>query len=491
MLPKTLGALSAIIGGEVVGDPEVSVADVTHDSRQTGPGVMFIAVKGERYDGHGFVSGALEAGSTAVCVESVLDLNISQLVVTDTRGVMGRLASAIHGDPSKQVPVVGITGTNGKTTVAHYIEAIARTMGATAGLIGTVATRLGQTSWPSPRTTPEATDFQRLLGEMRDMEADLIAAEVSSHALDLDRVSGTEFAAAAFTNLSQDHLDFHGSMDAYLRAKERLFREYQVGTAVINVDDPAGREIAGRTKIPVLSVGIDAEIRAENLAVTAGGSDFEMVTPRFSRSLTTPIMGAFNVQNALVAVGCCLAIGMADDEVAAALESLPGIPGRFELIPGPVQVVVDYAHTPEGIRSAVSAAREMSQGRVLVVVGAGGDRDRRKRPLMGEMASLADVAVLTSDNPRSEDPQSIVDEVAAGADPGRVVIEVDRRSAIELAVDMAEPGDLVLVLGKGHETGQEIGGAVLPFDDRVVVREIFAQREGSAGFDGGSRTMSS
>ena len=490
MAPKTLSTLSAAVGGEVLGDPEVAVTDVTHDSRQAGPGVMFIAVKGEQYDGHMFGAQAVDAGSPAVCVESALDLDVSQLVVSDTRGVMGRLAAVVHDDPSKQVAVIGVTGTNGKTTVVHYIEAIAQSVGTTVGLIGTITTRVGRRSAPSIRTTPEATDFQRLLAEMRGMGADLIAAEVSSHALELGRVSGTEFAVAAFTNLSQDHLDFHGSMAAYRTAKERLFRDYPVRRAVINVDDPVGREIAEKTEIPVLTVGTSADIRAENLVATAGGSAFELVTPAMARSLITPIMGSFNVQNALVAVGCCLAVGIADGEVASALESLPGIPGRFELVPGPVPVVVDYAHTPEGIRAAVTAARELCQGRVLVVVGAGGDRDREKRPLMGEMAAQADIAILTSDNPRSEDPRSIVDEVAAGADPSRVVVEVDRRRAIEHAVEMATPDDLVLVLGKGHETGQEIGGEVLPFDDRVVVSEIFAEREGSAGFDGGSRTMS-
>ena len=490
MVPKTLKSLSAAIGGEVLGDPEVAVTDITHDSRQAGPGVMFIAVKGEHYDGHRFGAQAVAAGSPAVCVEVALDLGVSQLLVADTREAMGRLAAVVHDDPSKQVPVIGVTGTNGKTTVVHYIEAIARSVGATAGLIGTVTTRVGRRSAPSTRTTPEATDFQRLLAEMRDMGADLIATEVSSHALELGRVSGTEFAVAAFTNLSQDHLDFHGSMAAYRTAKERLFRDFPVRRAVINVDDPAGREIAERTEIPVLSVGTGAEIRAENLVATAEGSAFELVTPAMTKSLTTPIMGSFNVQNALVAVGCCLAVGMADSEVATALESLPGVPGRFELIPGPVRVVVDYAHTPEGIRVAIAAARELCQGRVIVVVGAGGDRDREKRPLMGEMAGHADIAILTSDNPRSEDPQSIVDEVATGADPTKVIIEIDRRGAIEHAVEMATSRDLVLVLGKGHETGQEIGGEILPFDDRVVVGEIFAPREGSAGFDGGSRTIS-
>ena len=474
----------------MLGDPEVAVTDITHDSRQAGPGVMFIAVKGELFDGHGFGAQAVDAGSPAVCVEAALDLDVSQLLVTDTRGVMGRLAAIVHDQPSKQVPVIGVTGTNGKTTVAHYIEAIAQSVGSTAGLIGTITTRVGGRSAPSTRTTPEATDFQRILAEMRDMGADLIAAEVSSHALELGRVAGTEFAVAAFTNLSQDHLDFHGSLAAYRTAKERLFRDYPVRRAVINVDDPVGREIAERTEIPVLSVGIGAEIRAENLTATVEGSAFDLVTPAMVRSLITPIRGSFNVQNALVAVGCCIAVGMADSDVATALESLPGIPGRFELIPGPVPVVVDYAHTPEGIRAAVTAARELCQGRVLVVVGAGGDRDRGKRPLMGEMAGQADIAIFTSDNPRSEDPRSIVDEVAAGADPSRVVIEVDRRIAIERAVGMATPSDLVLVLGKGHETGQEIGGEVLPFDDRVVVSEIFARRERSAGFDGGSRTIS-
>ncbi len=490
MAGKTLAALATGVGGEVLGDPKVGVTDVTHDSRQAAPGVLFVAVRGERHDGHEFVTQAVDSGSPAVCVESALDVEVSQLVVGDTRRAMGPLAAAVHGHPSKKVPVIGVTGTNGKTTVTHYIEAIAKSAGATAGLIGTVATRVGATSIPSTKTTPEATDFQRLLGEMRDMGADLIAAEVSSHALELDRVSGSDFAVAAFTNLSQDHLDFHGSMAAYRAAKEKLFRDYPVRRAVINVDDPVGREIAGWTEAPVTTIGAGADVRAENLVATVEGSAFDLVTPAMTTSVVTPIIGSFNVQNALVAVGCCLAVGVDEEVAATGVESLPRVPGRFEVIPGPVRVVVDYAHTPEGISAAVATAREICQGRVFVVVGAGGDRDREKRPLMGSAASQADLAILTSDNPRSEEPRAIVDEVAAGAEPARVLIEVDRRSAIERAVDMATSGDLVLVLGKGHETGQEIGGEVVPFDDRVVVRELLEAKDPSAAVEGGSRSVS-
>jgi UDP-N-acetylmuramoyl-L-alanyl-D-glutamate--2,6-diaminopimelate ligase len=490
MADKTLAALSSEVAGDVVGDPGIAVTDMTHDSRQAAAGVLFVAIRGEHHDGHEHVAQAVESGAPAVCVESPVDVEVSQLVVEDTRVAMGPLAAAVHDHPSRKVPVVAVTGTNGKTTVTHYIEAIANGAGEKAGLIGTVATRVGAISMASSRTTPEATDFQRLLARMRDHGADLITAEVSSHALELRRVSGTEFAVAAFTNLSQDHLDFHGSMAAYRASKERLFRDYPVNRAVINVDDAVGRDIARWTGSPVTTVGVEADIRAENLSTTIEGSAFDLVTPTTKTPVVTPIIGWFNVQNALLAVGCCLALGISDHDVASGIQDMPGVPGRFELVPGPIPVVVDYAHTPSAVSAAIATARAICRGRVLVVVGAGGERDRDKRPKMGKAASQADLVILTSDNPRSEDPMAIVDELALGADADSVMIELDRRSAIASALEMATGDDLVLVLGKGHETGQEAGGVVLPFDDRLVVAELLGTTGESDNIGGRSRTMS-
>ena len=474
---KKLADLAVAVGGVTHGDPDLTVTDVTHDSRHAGAGTMYVAVRGSQFDGHDFIAGAVAAGSTAVCVDHFTGSGVSELEVPDTREVMGPLAAAVHDDPSATVAVVGVTGTNGKTTVTHYVESITTNAGRTPGLIGTVHTRVGEHALISERTTPEATDFQRLLAEMRDLGADVIAAEISSHALELGRVSATKFAVAAFTNLSQDHLDFHGDMDRYRLAKERLFQEYEVGTAVINVDDPVGEGIAAEARMPVIRVGREGDLRADNVTTSFDGSSFEMVIHGVPHRVAAPLIGAFNVENALIAAGCCLALGLSVEEVVAGLSLLLPVPGRFELVSGsfPVRVVVDYAHTPEGIHQAISVARDLADGRVIAVFGAGGDRDREKRPLMGRAAIEADLSVLTSDNPRSEDPEAIISEVMSGIEGSGVVVEPDRRRAIEHAIRAASPGDVVLILGKGHETGQEIGERVLPFDDKLVAGEILGR----------------
>jgi UDP-N-acetylmuramoyl-L-alanyl-D-glutamate--2,6-diaminopimelate ligase len=493
MAPRgsTLGEVSRRVGGRVVGDAEIWLSDVTHDSRRAGPGSLFVAIRGASHDGHAFIDAAVAAGSPAVAVESAREVAVGQVVVEDTRAAMGPMAAQVHGDPSIGLAVVGVTGTNGKTTVTHYVESMLESAGRTTGLIGTVETRLGSTVIPTSRTTPEATDFQRLLAEMRDLGADVVAAEVSSHALEMSRVAATRFAVAAFTNLSQDHLDFHGTMAAYRQAKERLFRDYEVGTAVLNVDDPVGAEIARWVKAPLIRVGAAGEVRAERLVTSRSGSSFDLVTDRGTYPVTSGPLGAFNVENALVAVGCCLALGVGLDQIGHGLDTLKTIPGRLERVSGdgPVTVIVDYAHTPGGIERVISVARSIGARRVIAVVGAGGDRDRAKRPMMGQAAAAADVTILTSDNPRSEDPDEILHELTGGAGPG-VVLEVDRHRAIERAIDVAEEGDVVLILGKGHETGQEIRGDVLPFDDRTVAREILATRGGSTDSGPGSGSMS-
>ncbi|HEY6628790.1 MAG TPA: UDP-N-acetylmuramoyl-L-alanyl-D-glutamate--2,6-diaminopimelate ligase [Acidimicrobiia bacterium] len=488
---KKLVDLAVVVGGVTHGDPEVTVTDVTHDSRHAGAGTMYVAVRGSHFDGHEFIPNAVAAGSSAVCVDHFTASGVSELEVRDTREVMGHLAASVHDDPSGSVAVVGVTGTNGKTTVTHFIESITASAGRTPGLIGTVHTRVGDRTLSSERTTPEATDFQRLLAEMRDLGADVIAAEISSHALELGRVSATRFAVAAFTNLSQDHLDFHGDMDAYRAAKERLFQEYEVGAAVINIGDPVGGELASRVRMPVLRVGPGGELSAGEVRTSFEGTSFEMILGGQSRQVTAPLIGMFNVENALVAAGCCLQLGLSVDEVVAGLGGLGPVPGRFELVSGsfPVRVVVDYAHTPEGIHQAISVARDLAFGRVIAVFGAGGDRDREKRPLMGRAAIEADLSVLTSDNPRSEDPEAIIGEVMSGIEGSGVVVEPDRRRAVELAIRAASPGDVVLILGKGHETGQEIGERVLPFDDKLVAAEVIDRMARSSDSEGGSGSM--
>ena len=473
--PVALAALAAACGGRVVGDGAVAVGDATHDSRQAGPGVLFVAVPGERADGHEFVDAAVRAGSPAVCVSREVGAAVPELVVDDTRAALAPLAAAVHGHPSDRLRVVGVTGTNGKTTVTHLLESICRAAGVPEAVAGTVGGRIRGRAIPMERTTPEATDFQRLLRDMVDAGVDVAAVEVSSHALALGRVDATRFRIGAFTNLSQDHLDFHGDLASYEAAKASLFARCE--RAVIWVDDPAGRRIAAASPAPVTAVGTgDADLVVRAVEQSFAGSRFVLddgVTPL---ELTVPLPGGFNVANAAVAAACARLLGISDDAIAAGIAGVGGVPGRFEMVPNPLGVIVavDYAHTPDGIASVIAAARAIQggQGRVIVVVGAGGDRDRAKRPLMGEAAARADVAVLTSDNPRRERPEDILAEVAAGAHgPAVVTVEPDRRRAIRVALAAARRGDAVLVLGKGHESTQDFGDRVVPFDDRTVVRE--------------------
>lgn len=468
-----MGALAALVAGELAGDEKTLVVDATHDSRAVVPGTLYIAVPGARFDGHDFVAAAVGNGAAGLCVSRSVVIDIPTLLVEDTRKVMGRIAAEIQGHPSAQVAVVGVTGTNGKTTVTFMLEAIAKAGGRVCGLIGTVATRIGSDIISNPRTTPEATDFQRLLRAMVDRGADLLACEVSSHALALGRVDGTHFEVGAFTNLSQDHLDFHRGMEEYFESKALLI-ERSV-RKVIWINDEYGSRLASRHPDALL-VGWDAEVRASSIERSEGGTRFRLHLPDGDTEVLLHLEGRFNIANALVAAACAHLVGLGLGDVAAGLEALSSVPGRFEVVMGerPVTVVVDYAHTPEGIATVIETARGLTRGRVLAVFGAGGDRDRSKRPEMGRAASAADVVVVTSDNPRSEDPDSIIDEVMSGVDHPAALRVTDRRRAIHAALEEAAPGDLVIVLGKGHESGQEIAGVIHPFDDREVVEEEWA-----------------
>ncbi len=472
-----LSELADLVGGEIVGDGRTPIRDVTHDSRQSGPGALFVAVSGFTSDGHDFVQAAIAQGAAAVAVERPQDGPVPQLIVRDTRAALPLLAAAVHHHPSRRMRVVGVTGTNGKTTVVHLLESIAMAAGLSSAIVGTIGARIAGHPVTSVRTTPESTDLQRLLARMVDEQVQLAAIEVSSHALALHRVDEVTFAVSAFTNLTQDHLDFHEDMSDYFAAKASLFDENRSERAVIWVDDAYGARLAGSIAIPVTRVGLgsDADVRAESIEVTPTGSRFALVVGGRSRPVQLPLGGAFNIENALVAAACAWVLGLTLDDIDRGLRTVAQIPGRFEKIDAgqPFAVIVDYAHTPEGIAAVVEAARGVSRGNIVVVVGAGGDRDRAKRPRMGAAASRADVAIITSDNPRSEDPLAIIDEVVGGTVGGSAVVQVvpDRRSAIRMAVRMASVGDVVLILGKGHEQGQEISGRIEPFDDRLVARE--------------------
>lgn len=480
----TLHDLAVQLPGEarIIGE-QASVLDVTRDSRDVHPGSLFVAVRGLEIDGHDYVPDAVARGAAAVAVEEETASAVPQLLVADTRKALPWLAAIVHDDPSRKLTVVGVTGTNGKTTVTHMLESIATAAGRVAGVVGTVGARIAGTPVPVPRTTPEGSDLQRLLAQMVDAGVEIAAVEVSSHALTLGRVDAVWFQAVAFTNLGRDHLDFHGEMDAYRDAKASLFDESRAASAVVCVDDPAGHWIAAATHIPVTTVSVDgpADVSARDCASSITGSRFVVAADGVAPiPVAIPIPGRFNVANALVAAAIGLRLGFASDAIAEGLAGIPPISGRFERIDRgqSFEVVIDYAHTPDAVETVVGATRAISSGRIITVVGAGGDRDREKRPEMGRAAAESDVVVVTSDNPRSEDPAVIASAVVAGTRGSRAVVieEPDRRAAIGKAFAEARPGDVVLVLGKGHEQGQEIGGRTLPFDDRTVAEELLREQ---------------
>lgn len=466
----------AVIGGDVV------VSDVTHDSRQVRPGALFVAIVGERFDGHAFIQPACDSGASALLVEHEQPGATPQMVVRDSRAAMAWAARAVFGNPDTSMRVAGVTGTNGKTTVTYMVESILHASGTPAGVIGTLGARIDGTPIPTSRTTPEASDLQRILGTMRDQDVKTVMMEVSSHAIALHRSDAIHFAAVGFTNLSRDHLDFHGDMESYFGVKRRLFRFEIADTAVVNVDDPWGSRLASDLTMPLTTVSIagNADIIASNLVGSSEGTSFTVHTSIGETAVRLPLAGGFNVSNALVAVGIALDVGVGLEAVAVGLGRLKPITGRMEIIRhrGPFTVVVDYAHTPDAIDAVLLAARPLAPGRVISVIGAGGDRDEEKRSLMGGAAARSsDVMIITTDNPRSEDPASIAQEVRRGADirgGADVVMVIDRSAAIRRAIEIAAEGDIVLILGKGHEQGQDIGDRVLPFDDRAQAREALS-----------------
>lgn len=485
-MPSTgerLHRLAELIGAEVEGDGDPIIRDATHDSRQVTPGTLFIAVKGFSADGHRFIDQAVANGAAAAVVTEDVETSVPRLRVADARTVMGPLAAAIHGDPSRDVQVLGVTGTNGKTTVTHIVESVLSSLGRVIGLVGTIHTRIGSEEIPAVHTTPEATDFQRLLRHMADRGADTVAVEVSSHALTLRRADATWFEVVAFTNLSQDHLDFHHDMESYFQAKASLFDPSRAGRGVVWVDDPWGRRLADMTMLDVVTVGRDADVSVRSIEGDLSGTTIELDLGGGFRRLRIPMAGTFNVENAAVAAAVCLVAGEDEARICDGLQAVPGIAGRFERVSGddPIAVFVDFAHTPDGITEVIATLRPLVEGRIVAVVGAGGDRDREKRPLMGEAAAAADLVVVTSDNPRSEDPAAIIQAVMQGIPSEANAIEiVDRREAIGTALAHAVDGDAVVILGKGHERGQEIGGFKHPFDDRIEARAALAARRGTA-----------
>ncbi len=467
----------AVVG--VRGDPaSTEVRGVELDSRRVTDGSLFCCVPGTHTDGHDHAPAAVAAGAGSLLCDRFLSLDVTQVRVAtgQVRPAMAAVAASFFDHPARSMTMVGVTGTNGKTTVTHLVRSILEHGGRSAATVGTL---------DGERTTPEAPVLQRRLAELRDGGHQAVAMEVSSHALSQHRVDGIVFDVAAFTNLSRDHLEHHGSMEEYFRAKARLFEASRARAVVVNVDDPWGRRLAreiegaGRPVLPV------SRSEATEITMSVGSTSFRW----HGRTVKVPLSGAFNVDNALLAAGVVTSLGFDDDLVVGGLASARAVPGRMEVVSSgpPFAVIVDYAHTPTGLEAALASAKEMAgPGRVIVVFGAGGDRDPGKRPEMGAAASRrADVVVLTSDNPRSEDPVTIIDEIASGiGDRSGLAVEPDRAGAIRLAVGLARAGDVVMVAGKGHETSQYLADRVVPFDDRLEAQRALAERRGADGAGG-------
>jgi UDP-N-acetylmuramoyl-L-alanyl-D-glutamate--2,6-diaminopimelate ligase len=447
---------------EVRGGAPTDVTDLAYDARSVVPGALYFCVPGQRADGHDFAAEAVERGAAALVVERPLELHVPQLVVRSAREAMAVAADEFFERPTEQLVVAGVTGTNGKTTTVFLLYSIFAAAGMKPGLIGTIESRVGGKARPAVRTTPEAIDLQRTFRQMLDAGDRSCAMEATSHGSELGRLDRVRFDALAFTNLSQDHLDFHGSMDRYFAAKRRLFTEHEPApAAAVNVTNEWGRTLAEELRrldrAPVLTFGTvpDAELSSH---------------PALERSR---LAGSFNVENVLAAAAVSRLIGVPDDAVVEGVAEVPGVPGRFESIDEgqPFTVIVDYSHKPGALEAVLRTARELTEGRLICVFGAGGDRDRGKRPMMGRVASeLADVTIVTSDNPRSEDPQAIIDEILTGV-VGSVEAEVERRPAIERALSQAVEGDVVVIAGRGAEQRQELADREIPFDDREVARE--------------------
>jgi len=458
---------------------DLEITDLAYDNRAVVPGTLFFCVPGLTRDGHDFAPDAIARGAVALVVERPLDLGVPEIRVPSVRAAMAPAAAAFYGDPNASLTTVGVTGTNGKTTTAFLVRALLEADKRQTGLLGTVKSVIGGAERAVERTTPEAIDLQRTFREMLDGGDVACAMEVSSHAVDLHRADAIHFAVAIFTNLTQDHLDFHGTMEEYFLAKRRLFADGRPRHAVINVDDPYGARLAKEVPDAItFAIESKADYRASDVHTGLNGSRFTVDGPDGATDLHSPLPGQFNVYNMLGAYAAVRALGVSAETSKAAIETAGSVPGRFEPVDAGQEfaVLVDYAHTPDSLENVLSAARglveETPAGRVHVVFGCGGDRDRGKRPLMGEIAKkLADRVIVTSDNPRSEDPEAIIEEILVGTGPD-TEHDADRRAAIHTAIAGARPGDVVVIAGKGHEQGQEFaGGRKIPFDDVSVARE--------------------
>ncbi|MGA2393147.1 MAG: UDP-N-acetylmuramoyl-L-alanyl-D-glutamate--2,6-diaminopimelate ligase [Candidatus Lustribacter sp.] len=473
MMRELRPLLDALSAPRIVGTLPSTISGIAVDSRTAQPGSLFVAVRGERVDGHRFARGAVARGSSALVVERELDVDVPQVIVEDTRLAISRLADTFYDHPSHALTVFGVTGTNGKTTTTYLLRSIVEAAGVPCGVIGTLGGVFGDDTWALENTTPLAVELHRLLAEMRARGARAVAMEVSSHALALGRVDDVRFRAAALTNVTRDHLDFHGTLAHYVAAKRRLFD--LASLAVLNVDDAVGRTFAGEfVAATTYAIDRNAQLRATNVVLEGNRTRFEAG----GMQLEIALPGRFNLANALAAIGLARAGGFDDESIVRGLAAARAVPGRMERIGAfGIDAIVDYAHTPDALANVLRAARETTRGRLIVVFGCGGDRDPGKRVEMGRIAAAAaDAVIVTSDNPRGENPAAIAAAVADG-----IVAEVilDRRTAIRRAINDARAGDTVVVAGKGHETYQIVGEERLPFDDRDEVRSAFSLRSGA------------
>ena len=484
----------------LIGPWDVEIAGITTDSRKVKPGWMFVATQGEHTDGHHFTQSAMERGASCVVVSLLhYETHLSQLltpaycqhsgtaavVVHDTRAAVALLADRFHGSPARDLKMIGITGTNGKTTVSYLIRSVLDTAGIRSGLVGTVAYRVGDEVRPAPFTTPLAEDLHALFADMRDAGCSAAVMEVSSHALVLDRVAGIGFDVSVFTNLTQDHLDFHRSMAAYRDAKQLLFGEHTRGVSLINSDDPHAADMSVLPPRRRKTYGTTGRptFRMRDITLSPEGTSLTIAYRGVRHEIRSALLGGFNAYNLAAAFGACVLLGIDPAVVVRGLERMKNVPGRFERIVSAdgVTAIVDYSHTPDALTKALQSAREfLGEGRLITVFGCGGDRDQVKRPLMGAAAAtFSECTWVTSDNPRSEDPEAIIHDILAGVPEGRDVrVKVERKSAIHAALRMARPGDVVLVAGKGHEDYQIIGTTRRHFDDREIVRAYFEAKRG-------------
>jgi UDP-N-acetylmuramoyl-L-alanyl-D-glutamate--2,6-diaminopimelate ligase len=465
------------------------ITSIENDHRKVRPGSLFICIKGYTVDGHEFAAKAVENGAVAVLSERELDLDVPVIIVKDTKRAMAVLADAFYGQPTHKLHLIGITGTNGKTTTSHLIEKIIADTGKKTGLIGTMYTKIGGQTFEAKNTTPESLSLQKTFKKMVDEQVEVAVMEVSSHALDLGRVHGCDFDTAIFTNLTQDHLDYHQTMDEYKRAKSLLFS--QLGNtfslkapkfAIFNADDDASLLYEKSTAAHIITYGIEkpADFRAENITMTSGGTKFDLVTPIGREKVAIQLIGKFNIYNVLASIAATLVYGVPLKQIISSLESVKGVPGRMELVDSGQEfaVIVDYAHTPDSLENVLKTIKQFAKKRLFVIVGCGGDRDRTKRPIMAKIAAeYGTDPIFTSDNPRSEDPVAILKEMISGVQGKNYQVIVDRKEAIAAAVNAASPGDIILIAGKGHETYQQIGDQFLSFDDRLVAKQAIKERQ--------------